>query len=422
MHVATLKWGGPVTVLVLDDSARHDVELLALQYGFRYHSRPDRGRMKKAGNLLYGYQHSSGDLIAIFDADFCPRPDFLLELVPYFDDPHVGIVQSPQYFRTQGTMNWLQSAAGSVQEIFYRWVQPSRDAASGAICVGTCAIYRRGGLARSGGFAQIGHSEDVHTGVNLLKAGFSTRYVPVVVSAGLCPDNYAGFLSQQYRWCAGSMSLLRDTSFHAAPLTIAQRACFFTGFLYYLSTAITFFGGPLAAAVLIWALPQEVWPWIYLPLVAASWCVFAAWKSTLTARWNLSVLRVQMLYSAAHALAIWHTLRGRTASWVPTGSATEGISLSTKISRLALGWLVTVEVILVVGVARGVLAYGIERFWLSVLLTVFALTLVVPLLRPLHVEVRETPEIVPTSTARVWAWLSTALASVAVFAVTIAMY
>jgi len=410
-HVSALKWEGQVTVLVLDDSARSDVERLALQYDFEYHSRPDRGRMKKAGNLLYGYNHSCGDIIAVFDADFCPRPDFLLELVPYFDDPDVGIVQSPQYFRTQSTMNWLQSAAGSVQEIFYRWVQPSRDAASGAICVGTCALYRRAGLVRSGGFAQIGHSEDVHTGVNLMKVGFATRYVPVVLAAGLCPDNYAGFLSQQYRWCAGSMSLLSDRSFHTAPLTINQRLCFFTGFLYYLSTAATFFGGPLSAAVLVWMLPQEVWPWSYLPLVVASWCVFIAWKSMLTTRWTLSVMRVQMLYSAAHAVAIWHSLRGRTAAWVPTGAAPgSGIPLSTKISRLAFGWLVTIEIILVTGVTRGVLQYGLERFWLSIVLIAFSLAIVVPMLRPLCVVVRDAKDIANGSARMTLTWLCGAIA------------
>lgn len=383
-HVAALDWPGVVKVLVLDDSARSDVRLLARRYGFVYHARPDRGRMKKAGNLLYGFDRSENDLIVVFDADFCPRPDFLSELVPYFDDVEVGIVQSPQYFDSHGEMNWLQSAAGAVQEIFYRWVQPARDAADGAICVGTCALYRRSALVLSGGFAQIGHSEDVHTGVNLMKAGFRTRYVPVNVSAGLCPDNLQGFLSQQYRWCAGSMSLLRDTTFHAAPMTLAQRACFFTGFLYYISTGVTLFGGPLAAMVLVWFLPEEIWPYIYLPLVAASWLVFAAWKSLLTGRWNLSVVRVQMFYSAAHALAIWHSIMGRTASWVPTGSAKEGkngVPLSTKISRLCLGWLVLAETALVVGVTRGALQFGLERFWLSIVLTGLAVGIVAPMLR-----------------------------------------
>jgi cellulose synthase (UDP-forming) len=215
------------------------------------------------------------------------------------------------------------------------------------------------------------------------------------------------------------MSLLRDTSFHAAPLTVAQRACFFAGFLYYLSTAVTFFGGPLAAAVLVWALPQEIWPWRYLPLLAASWCIFAAWKSTLTTRWNLSVLRVQMLYSAAHAMAIWDSLRGRTAAWVPTGSATKGASLSTKISRLARGWLVTIETVILLGVVRGVWEYGIERFWLSAALTGLALIVVAPILRPLRIVVRQAPPIAEASAVAVWLWMSAAMAQLAAMTIMI---
>ena len=35
-----------------------------------------------------------------------------------------------------------------------------------------------------------------------------------------------------------SASLLVDRAFHAAPLTIKQRLCFYSGFLYYISTAV----------------------------------------------------------------------------------------------------------------------------------------------------------------------------------------
>jgi cellulose synthase (UDP-forming) len=64
-------------------------------------------------------------------------------------------------------MSWLQRGAGATQELFYRWIQPSRDRAGAPICVGTCAVYRLAALASVGGFAQIEHSEDVHTGILL---------------------------------------------------------------------------------------------------------------------------------------------------------------------------------------------------------------------------------------------------------------
>jgi cellulose synthase (UDP-forming) len=214
-RVAALDYPGVVSVYVLDDGARPEVAELANDYGFNYLSRPDRGRLKKAGNLGFGYASSHGDVIAVLDADFAPRPDYLRELMPYLEDQSVGIVQSPQFFQTHGLTLWLQRAAGATQELFYRWVQPSRDAIEAPICVGTCALYRRAALAAPGGLAQIEHSEDVHTGVKILGAGYYVRYVPIVLSKGECPDSLSAFMSQQYRWCAGSMSLMTNADFRA---------------------------------------------------------------------------------------------------------------------------------------------------------------------------------------------------------------
>ncbi len=133
-------------------------------------SRPNRGWYKKAGNLRYGYERSSGDFVVVFDADFAPRPDFLSELMPYFDaEGDLGIVQSPQFFRTERGASWVERGAAAVQEFFYRIVQTSRQARGAAICVGTNAIYRRTALDSNGGGTLIEHSEDVHTGFDLMR-------------------------------------------------------------------------------------------------------------------------------------------------------------------------------------------------------------------------------------------------------------
>lgn len=384
-HVSRLTWPSQLKIHVLDDSARPEVEELALAYGFQYHCRPDRGRMKKAGNLKYGFEHSAGDLIAIFDADFVPRPDYLFELVPYFDDPDVGIVQSPQFFDTHRGMNWLQRAAGSTQELFYRCVQPARDAARAAICVGTCALYRRSALNESGGFAQIGHSEDVHTGVNLLKVGYFVRYVPIVVSKGLCPDNMAGFLSQQYRWCAGSMSLLVDRKFHAAPLSFKQRMCFFSGFLYYISTAVFVVTELWPTLIMLWFFPQQIFVENYRLLLPAIAMSFSFTPLMMRCTWRRAeVMRVQMLYSFAHALAIFHTLRGRTADWVPTGAAGKSTPLAVKIRRLMLTTTVVGQVLLWVGIVRVLPDIGMARMWPMVLLAALLTCMQVPVFCPLR--------------------------------------
>ena len=93
--------------------------------------RDDRPEMKKAGNLRYAFARTSGDAIVIFDADFCPRSDFLRETTPYLFNPMVGILQTPQFFRWREEQTWVEQGAGSSQEFFYRMVQVSRGAGAG---------------------------------------------------------------------------------------------------------------------------------------------------------------------------------------------------------------------------------------------------------------------------------------------------
>ncbi|GAA2548124.1 hypothetical protein GCM10010435_16880 [Winogradskya consettensis] len=394
-HVAQLDWPGRLTVHVLDDSARESVEGLAHHFGFEYRSRPNRGELKKAGNLRYGYENSDGDLIHVFDADFAPRPDMTRELAPYFDDPGIGIVQSPQFFDIQQDhFNWLQRAAGATQEMFYRWIQPARDAVDAAICVGTNAMYRRTALVKAGGFAQIGHSEDVHTGVNLAKVGFRTRYVPVNLAKGVCPDNFDGFANQQYRWCTGSMSLLADNTFHRSTLTIRQKLCFWTGFLYYITTAIAAFAGPVPGILMLWFFPDQIRPMNYVPLIGTIFVWSTLMPRVTDYRWSPIVVRVQMLIGFCHALALFDFLRGRTAAWVPTGAA-KRTPTAKRVLRVLRVWLISAQLLTWTGIVLGVMRFGPELFWATVMFALPMLYFVFPLL----MGNRSTPERRPAGPA-----------------------
>ncbi|WP_432489332.1 glycosyltransferase family 2 protein [Kineococcus sp. SYSU DK018] len=382
-HVARMEWAGNLFLLVLDDSARPEVRALAEQYGLRYETRPDRGRLKKAGNLSYGYRRTSGDFIAVFDADFVPRTDYLINLMPYTQDEKAGIIQSPQFFDARkGEFHWLQRSAGATQELFYRWVQPGRDASKAAICVGTCAIYRRAALELSGGFAQIGHSEDVHTGVNLMKVGFHVRYVPIILAKGICPDTLSGFLNQQYRWCTGSMSLLASPEFHKAEhIGFRQQLAFWAGFLYYISTALNAFVAAGPALIMLYMLPQWIEPMNSIWLVGALVLWFFVLPLMYRSHWRIDVLRVQLLYSYAHAVAIFHILFGRTKEWVATGSAnTQKTPLGTQITRVAKTGIVLTQASLWTGLVLGTLHYGFDYFWAMLCFNALAAYVQLPIL------------------------------------------
>jgi cellulose synthase/poly-beta-1,6-N-acetylglucosamine synthase-like glycosyltransferase len=381
-HVARMVWRNRVRVIVHDDAARAEVRRLAGSYGFDYLSRPNRGELKKAGALKYLYERSDGELLVIFDADFAPRWDFLLETVPYFDEPDVGIVQTPQFFDARRGMRWLQRCAGATQELFYRWIQPSRDRSRAAICVGTCAVYRRAALDRAGGFAQIGHSEDVHTGVKLMKAGFQLRYVPIIVSKGLCPDTLLGFLNQQYRWCTGSMSLLADRTFHTAKaFSFRQRLCFWSGFLYYISTAVNIFLAPVPGLLMLWLFPEFIFPENTAWLLGALGLWYFVLPTMMRGHWRLDVLRVQQLYSFAHAVAIAHILTGRTREWVATGSAnTRRTPLAVSIARVMRVTVLLTQTAVWSGIATATAAHGVERTWAMLCFALVSAYVQVPML------------------------------------------
>ncbi len=190
-YVAEMRrhYKGQVTPYVLDDSSSPEIKYMARKFDFVYATRPNRGWFKKSGNLWFGFQVSDGDYILLLDADFAPRHDFLDETLPYMEaDPAIGIVQTPQFFRILDSQTWVERGAGAVQELFYRSIQAARSRKGGAICVGSCAVYRRSALEDNLGMTLAEHSEDVLTGFDLNKFGWHLRYIPVALSTGNCPE------------------------------------------------------------------------------------------------------------------------------------------------------------------------------------------------------------------------------------------
>lgn len=107
--------------------------------------RDDRPLLKKAGNLRYAFARTSGELIVVFDADFCPRPDFFHESLPYFADPSIGLVQTPQFFRRSDEQTWVEQGAGVVQELFYRLIQVGCCEGEGSSRQWCTSIHGQGG-------------------------------------------------------------------------------------------------------------------------------------------------------------------------------------------------------------------------------------------------------------------------------------
>jgi cellulose synthase (UDP-forming) len=365
---------GPVYVHVLDDSPEPTLRRMAMAFRFGYVRRHNRGWFKKAGNLRNAFEHTSADFILILDADFAPRPDMINEMLPYFyTEPKIGIVQSPQFFRVHAGQGWVERGAGTVQELFYRSVQVSRQTHGAAICVGSCAIYRRDALNSIGGTALIEHSEDVHTGFDLKRAGWKLRYIPVALAAGLCPADVNSFFTQQYRWCAGSMSLLGSGKFWQTKLALRARLSYLSGFMYYLHTALFTFVAPLIPIAMLYFFPYRISLANYLlilPSILYNTLIFPLWHRS---RYRLDAWTVKMIYGWAHAFAIFDILRGRRMGWQPTG----GVAKKSKTRRVWIGmsvWTGGTAVFWVGGAAYQMLHTNALRYAAVFLTGMFFLT------------------------------------------------
>jgi cellulose synthase/poly-beta-1,6-N-acetylglucosamine synthase-like glycosyltransferase len=171
--------------------------------------RPDRKGFK-AGALAWGLTHASGDLILVLDADFVPRPDFLLRMVPRLANrPRLGMVQARWSFLNTGYSRLTQAQALALEGHFV--VEQSARHWSGLLMSnnGSGGIWRRECIADSGGWSSTTLCEDLDLSYRAQLAGWECAYAPDVDVPAELPPQIAAFKRQQARWAQGSIQCLR---------------------------------------------------------------------------------------------------------------------------------------------------------------------------------------------------------------------
>ena len=293
-------------IYVLDDKRRDWLREFCERKGVTHVTRPDNLHAK-AGNLNSGLKVSQGDLVAIFDADFVPFRNFLKRTVPFFQDPSIGIVQTPQHFfnkdPVQSNLN-LEGILPDEQRLFFDEMAPSRDAWNASFCCGSCSIARREALEAIGGFPTESITEDLLTTLAMLNKGYKTRYLNERLSMGLAAESIKGYFVQRSRWCRGGIQtlFLHNGPIHGPGLTLFQRIMFiplswlvqyevrlailivpavyfWTGVppLYFTSTwDIVYYQAPVLLAyffLMLWITPSR-----YLPVVSSAIGVFSTFR------------------------------------------------------------------------------------------------------------------------------------------------
>lgn len=219
--------------------ARHEeMKALAAELGATYLTR-EKNVSAKAGNLNAALAHTSGDLVAVFDADHAPTHDFLQETVGHFaEDPRLFLVQTPHFFLNpdpieKNLSTWARMP--SENEMFYSVIQRGLDRWNAAFFCGSAAVLRRTALEEAGGFSGVSITEDCETALDLHARGWTSRFVDKPMIAGLQPETLVQFIGQRSRWCRGMVQiLLMKNPLFKRGLSMAQRIAYLSSSLFWL--------------------------------------------------------------------------------------------------------------------------------------------------------------------------------------------
>ncbi len=225
----------PHKVYLLDDGDSPEVKKIAQALRVEYVARPKHARSyAKAGNLNYGLRYCTGEFFAVFDADHAPKKEFLTELLPFFQTKKVALVQSPQHYIN--TKNFIAQGSAESQEIFYKYVQPSKNSYNASFCVGTNMIFRRTAIQEIGGIALLEHSEDIWTTILLHEKGYESVFYNKVLASGRAPETIPSYFRQQNRWARGGFSLFfSHNPMFISSLTTDQKLQYIFSNIHYFS-------------------------------------------------------------------------------------------------------------------------------------------------------------------------------------------
>jgi len=168
----------------------------------------------KAGALDAGLKVAKGDLIAIFDADFVPPPDWLMNVVHHFTETEIGMVQTRWTHLNRDYSLLTQVEAILLDGHFV--LEHGARARSGDFFNfnGTAGMWRRQAITDAGGWQHDTLTEDTDLSYRSQLAGWKFKYLPEIECPAELPIEMTAFKTQQARWAKG----LIQTSIKVLPL------------------------------------------------------------------------------------------------------------------------------------------------------------------------------------------------------------
>jgi glycosyltransferase involved in cell wall biosynthesis len=375
---------GRLEIQVLDDSTDDTTARVAA----RLQVPPDDGRPirhlrrgtrpgYKAGALAAGLEQATGEVIAIFDADFMPAPDFLLRAVPYLDDPTVAVAQGRWEY-----VNRRQSMLTRIQAMMLdnHFAIEQRGRAAGGRFVtfnGSAGLWRASAIRDAGGWRAETLTEDLDLSYRVQLRGWRAVYVDGLRCDSELPSDLASYRAQQRRWMRGVAQNARQLlpSVARANLTVAVKV-HAAAHLLESSVYLAVLGlvGSTAGLTLVRAWHEAgPWPFLHPAILIAALGLFVVFlrsqRSEVRTRSDLLVFSAVWIafFVLTTGLAVQNGLaaaqgwarQGGEFVRTPKGTRAGGVS-ATSYSAIVPRWIILAESLAWIGLAGALAVAAVD--------------------------------------------------------------
>lgn len=163
----------------------------------------------KAGALREGLKTAKGDFIAIFDADFLPKKDWLYNTVPYFKDNSIGVVQT-RWGHLNRDYSLLTKVQAFALDAHFTLEQTGRNSKNHFINFnGTAGIWRKVCIEDAGNWHGDTLTEDLDLSYRAQLKKWKFKYLENVETPAELPVVISAARTQQFRWNKGGAENFR---------------------------------------------------------------------------------------------------------------------------------------------------------------------------------------------------------------------
>jgi cellulose synthase/poly-beta-1,6-N-acetylglucosamine synthase-like glycosyltransferase len=157
----------------------------------------------KAGALDKGLDVARGEFVAIFDADFVPPRQWVMQVIHHFAEPEIGMVQT-RWTHLNRNYSFLTQVEAILLDGHFVLEHGGRSRAGVFFNFnGTAGMWRRQAIDAAGGWQHDTLTEDTDLSYRAQLVGWQFKYLQDVECPAELPIEMTAFKTQQARWAKG---------------------------------------------------------------------------------------------------------------------------------------------------------------------------------------------------------------------------